>query len=78
MRLLRFVVLVAVVAMVGWAVVPSVSVESNDETLRIIVDRQKLRQAGHTLKDKGRAAAEEVGKALQVAGRKLEDAPEAK
>lgn len=72
MRLFRFLVLLFLVGIVGWLVVRSVTVESTAEKVQITIDKQKLRDAGYDLEEKGREAADKVGDALEVAGKKLD------
>jgi hypothetical protein len=72
MRLVRFLVLFVLVAMVGWLVVRSVSVVSTDDKLQITIDKRKLKQAGRDLEVQGREAAGKVGHSLQEAGKRLE------
>lgn len=64
MRLLRFLVLVGFVALLGRLAVGTVSVESTGEAVRITIDKRKLKQTG-------RDAAGQVGRALEQAGRRL-------
>lgn len=65
MRLVRFLVLLALVGIVGWLAVRTVSVESTGEKVQITIDKRKLKQAGRELEEQGREAAGKVGKTLQ-------------
>jgi hypothetical protein len=73
MRLVKFLLLVVLAAMVGRLVVRTVSVESTGEKVSITIDRQRLREAGRDLKEQGREAAQSLGQTLQQAGKKLEE-----
>jgi len=65
MRLLRFLVLVAFLAIVGRLAVRTVQFESTPDALQITLDKRKLEQTG-------REAAGTLGAALEKAGRKLD------
>jgi hypothetical protein len=65
MRLVRFLVLVALLAILGRLAVRTVRVESSGEQVRITIDKRKLAETG-------REAAGKVGAALESAGRKLD------
>ena len=76
MRLVRWLLILAVLAGIGWVLTRSVHVESTDDQVQITIDRHKLRQAGSDLKSKGRQAMGKVGQALEQAGQTLDDKPE--
>lgn len=73
MRLLRFLIVSTLLIVAGWLVAQSFSVQTTEGKVQITIDRQKLGQAGHELKDKSRRAMGKVGQALQSAGRQLDE-----
>jgi hypothetical protein len=76
MRLIRFVVLIALFGGAAWLVARSVSVESTPERVQVTIDRQQLREAGHEVQDLGRKAADKTGQFLKQAGDSLEKSSE--
>lgn len=76
MRLVRGLLILAVLGGIGWVLTRSVRVESTDDQVQITIDRHKLRQAGSDLKSKGRQAVGKVGQALEQAGQTLDDESE--
>jgi len=67
MRLVRVAAVAAIVVVVSWLSVQSVSVEANREEVRITIDREKLQDAGRQLSDKGRRAIGDVRRAFNGA-----------
>ena len=76
MRLVRGLLILAVLGGIGWVLTRSVRVESTDDQVQITIDRHKLRQAGSDLKSKGRQAVGKVGQALEQASQTLDEEPE--
>ncbi len=78
MRLLKLLTIVLVLGGTGWVAKQSVHVETNDREVQITIDRQRLREAGANLKQRGRNAVGIVGRAIERAGdsRDAEDSNE--
>jgi len=72
MRLLRVLLVFAVLGGLAWTATRAVRVESTDDQVRITIDRQKLRQAGSDLQSNGRRAVSKVGQALEHVGNSID------
>ena len=73
MRMIRSGVLLLLLGAIVWILARSVTVESSDDQVRIVIDRHRLRQAGGDLESKSRQAIGKVGQVLEHAGRSLDD-----
>jgi len=72
MRLVRWVVVLYLLGVVGWFAVRAVTVESTGQTVRITVDKQKLKEAGHELAERGRTAVGKVSRAFDTSGGEIQ------
>lgn len=73
MRLFKLLIVTVGLGGIGWIATQSVRVESSENQVHITIDRQKLREAGATLKQRGRNAMNSVGHALEEAGEPPEE-----